>query len=189
MRACPDGSNDSVAKDGTFDVLSSMPESGIERAAAVRALIGTISQSIVPHGRIDWHDGTTLMKQILSVGQCGFDHNSIDRFFKGHFAVNVFPAATAKDAISQLRQRSFDLVLVNRQFDADGDEGLDFIECLKADRDLSAIPVMLITNFREYAQQAISYGALSGFGKSELGSPELVKRLESHFESSESADR
>jgi len=122
------------------------------------------------------------MKQILSVGQCGFDHSAIVRFFRNHFTVNVVTAATAAEAVGLLRQRAFDLVLVNRQFDADGDEGLDLIDCLKADPGLSAVPVMLITNFREYAEQAISKGALPGFGKSELGSPELVSRLRSHFQ-------
>ena len=117
------------------------------------------------------------MKQILSVGQCGFDHSSIVRFFQSHYSLDVVPAATAVEAFGLLRERAFDLVLVNRQFDADGDEGLDFIGHLKADQDLSRTPVMLITNFRQYAEQAISKGALPGFGKSELGSPELVTRL------------
>ena len=117
------------------------------------------------------------MKQVLSIGQCGFDHGSISRFLQGEFDVDVLPAATADEAVGQLRQRSFDLVLVNRQFDADCSEGVEFIERLKADPELAAIPVMLVTNFREYAEQAVAIGALPGFGKAELGSPELASRL------------
>ena len=121
------------------------------------------------------------MKQVLSIGQCSFDHGSISRFLQGEFDVDVLPAATADEAVGQLRQRSFDLVLVNRQFDADGSEGIEFIERLKADPELAAIPVMLVTNFPEYAEQAVAIGALPGFGKAELGSPELASRLRAHL--------
>ena len=121
------------------------------------------------------------MKQVLSVGQCGFDHGSIARFLQTHFDVDVLPAATASAATEQLRQRAFDLVLVNRQFDADGSDGLDFIKRLKADPEHASIPVMLVTNFREYAEQAVSLGALPGFGKAELGSPDLALRLRPHL--------
>ena len=117
------------------------------------------------------------MKQVLSVGQCGFDHSAIGRFLGQHFEVKVTSSSTAADATKQLSQQTYDLILVNRQFDADGSEGLDFIRQLKASPDLQAIPVMLVTNFREYAQQAESLGAIPGFGKSELGSPTLAKRL------------
>ena len=117
------------------------------------------------------------MKHVLSIGQCGFDHGSIGRFLRSHFDVEVVPAATARDATTKLQERTFDLVLVNRQLDADGDEGLDFIQGLKNNPAFAAVPVMLVTNYREYADQAVSIGAVPGFGKAELGSPGLVTRL------------
>lgn len=118
------------------------------------------------------------MKTVLSVGQCGFDHGSISRFLRAHFDVDVTPAATAADGLTYLQQRTCDLVLVNRIFDADGDEGLAFIKTLKDDPKFAQLPVMLVTNYRDYAERAIAIGALPGFGKSEVGSPELVKRLD-----------
>jgi CheY-like chemotaxis protein len=119
------------------------------------------------------------MKHVLSVGQCGFDHGSISRFLQSHFDVEVTPVATAQSATDVMRRQPFDLVLVNRQFDADGSEGLEFIQSIKADEALAAVPVMLVTNFAEYADQAVALGAIPGFGKAELGSPETVQRLES----------
>ncbi len=77
-----------------------------------------------------------------------------------------------------MRRQPFDLVLVNRQFDADGTEGLDFIHDIKADTVLSTQPIMLITNFPEYADQAVKLGAVPGFGKAERGSPVTAKRLQ-----------
>jgi two-component system chemotaxis response regulator CheY len=117
------------------------------------------------------------VKQVLSVGQCGFDHGSISSFLQQHFNVAVTPTATTADATRRMRQGAYDLVLVNRQFDADGSEGVDFIDHVKSDPELKDIPVMLITNFREYDEQAIKKGAVPGFGKAELGSTDLVSRL------------
>lgn len=117
------------------------------------------------------------MKNVLSIGQCGFDHGSIGRFLQGHFEVDVTAAATAAEAMHQLRQRPYHLVLVNRVFDADGGEGLEFIQSLKGDPAYATLPVMLVTNYRNYAEQAVAMGALPGFGKSEVGLPELAKRL------------
>ena len=118
------------------------------------------------------------MKHVLSVGQCGFDHGSISRFLGSHFEVEVTAAATSSAAIGLLRKQPFDLVLINRQFDADGSEGLDFVKALKADAALAAQPVMLVTNFPEYDEQAVILGAVSGFGKAQVGSPDVVRRLE-----------
>lgn len=121
------------------------------------------------------------VKKVLSVGQCGFDHNAVNRFLQKHFDVVVTPSATAADAAIQLRQQSYNLILVNRQFDRDGSDGLKFIEHLKADTELNAIPVMLVTNFRDYAAKAVALGAVPGFGKSELGSTHLAERLRQYL--------
>lgn len=118
------------------------------------------------------------MKRVLSVGQCAFDHGAISRALHGHFDVEVTPAATVSEATGLMRREAFDLVLVNRQFDADGTEGLDFIRDLKADAALAATPIMLVTNFAEYDQQAVALGAASGFGKAALNASETIRRLE-----------
>jgi DNA-binding NarL/FixJ family response regulator len=121
------------------------------------------------------------MKSVLSVGQCHIDHNSLERFLKSHFDVKITPVETSVDAISHLRKAPFDLVLVNRQFDLDGTEGVDFIRDLKGHADLSKIPVMLVTNFPEYMQQAVALGAEPGFGKAELRGSDLPVRLKPYL--------
>ena len=121
------------------------------------------------------------MKQVLSVGQCGFDHSGISRFLGQHFDVSISPASTVDQAMERLRNQHYDLVLVNRQFDLDGYEGLDFIRQLKATPEVESVPVMLVTNFGDYAQRAVELGAVAGFGKSELDSPALVDRLKTHL--------
>jgi two-component system chemotaxis response regulator CheY len=118
------------------------------------------------------------VRRVLSVGQCGPDHGSISRTLSQAFGVEVVAADTATEALEQLRQQSFALVLVNRVFDWDGSSGLDLIRQVKNDPETSQVPVMLVSNLADAQQQAIGAGALPGFGKASLGRPEMFQRVE-----------
>jgi CheY-like chemotaxis protein len=119
------------------------------------------------------------MSRVLSVGQCGLDHGSISRHFRQAFKAEVAGAETFEDAIEALRRGEFDLVLINRVTDADGSSGLDLIRSLKADAELSMVPVMLVSNYADAQKQAQALGALPGFGKAELASPQVQERIKS----------
>src|SRR5690349_2981112 len=110
---------------------------------------------------------TMACPQILSVGQCGFDHAQIRNFFQETFGARVQGTDTATEALDALRAGSFDLVLVNRVGDLDGASGLDLIRSLKADSTLADVPVMLVSNYDDAQSQAVALGALPGFGKSQ----------------------
>lgn len=84
---------------------------------------------------------------------------------------------SAEEALGAMRRRRYDLVLVNRIFDRDGDSGLALIERIKTDADLAATAVMLISNYPAYQAQAEQLGAAPGVGKSTLSSPEALERL------------
>jgi two-component system chemotaxis response regulator CheY len=116
-------------------------------------------------------------KRVLSVGQCGADHGSISWTLQRAFGAEVVPAATAASARALLVRGGFDLVLVNRVFDADGDGGLAFVRDLKADPTLTALPVMLVSNYSDAQDEAVQAGALPGFGKAALGAPEMLGRV------------
>jgi CheY-like chemotaxis protein len=77
-----------------------------------------------------------------------------------------------------LRERQVDLVTVNRKLDCDYSDGVEVIRQIKADPELAAAPVMLITNYPEHQEAAIAIGAIRGFGKLELGKPETLQRLQ-----------
>ena len=117
------------------------------------------------------------MPRVLSVGQCGFDQFGLSRHLKKGFGAEVSTAETLAEALVSLRAQAFDLVLVNRVLDADGTSGLDLIRAVKADQALAATPVMLVSNYPETQRTAESLGALSGFGKSEIGSTIFQDRL------------
>jgi CheY-like chemotaxis protein len=118
-----------------------------------------------------------MTKHVLDVGQCQMDHGALRRLIEGKFAAEVKQAHSAEQALAELRSGQFDLVLVNRKLDADYSDGLDIIKQIKADPDLAAVNVMLVTNYAEHQQQAIAAGAAPGFGKSDLAAPATLERL------------
>jgi two-component system chemotaxis response regulator CheY len=116
-------------------------------------------------------------KRVLSVGQCGADHYGISSTLRQAFGADVEQASTLDEAIEAMRQEPFDLVLVNRIFDADGDSGVELIRRVKADEALRAVPVLLVSNYADAQREAQEAGAEPGFGKSSLGRPEMLDRV------------
>ncbi len=116
-------------------------------------------------------------RRVLSVGQCFANHSSIRRTLEEHFAVEVIPAATMAEVKARLQEDRFDLILVNRIFDADGVSGLGLIEQLKQDEKTQDMPVMLVINYEDAQKEAVARGALPGFGKASLGQPQMLGRL------------
>ena len=118
-----------------------------------------------------------MPKQVLDVGNCGPDHATISAALMKLFAVEVFQADQAADALAILRREKIDLVLVNRKLDIDYSDGLDIVKKIKAEPDLAKIPVMLVTNHDEYQESAMAAGAEQGFGKLSLNESQTHDRL------------
>jgi len=116
-------------------------------------------------------------KRVLSVGQCFADHGSLARTLKQHFGAEVVAADGPAEALGLLEQQAFDLVLVNRVFDADGGSGLAFIRQLTQRQPQVTIPVMLVSNYEDAQREAVAAGARPGFGKAALGLPQTLLRL------------
>jgi two-component system, chemotaxis family, chemotaxis protein CheY len=121
------------------------------------------------------------VKRVLSVGQCGADHGSISRTLQKAFGVEVVAADSMTEALEQLREQSFALVLVNRIFDRDGSTGLDLIRQIKNSAEVSQVPIMLVSNYQDAQENAVKAGALPGFGKASLGRPQMLERVGALF--------
>ncbi|HMP07461.1 MAG TPA: response regulator [Lacipirellulaceae bacterium] len=117
------------------------------------------------------------MKRVLDVGNCGPDHAAIKQYLAGQFDCEVLQAHGEEDALAALRGGGVDLVLINRKLDRDYSDGVDILRRIKADPDLAATPVMLVTNYADHQDAAVALGALRGLGKLELGRPEPRARL------------
>lgn len=120
-----------------------------------------------------------MSKKVLSVGQCRPDHAAISHFLTSNFDVEVVAADLQADAHKAISSQSIDLVLINRKLDADYSDGMEILRTIKTNDATASIPVMLVSNFAEWQEKAVHEGAIYGFGKAELGSPETVDRVRS----------
>jgi hypothetical protein len=121
--------------------------------------------------------GMNSSKIVLDVGQCGADHGSIRALCEG-IGARVERAHTGKEALARIAAGGIHLVLVNRILDADGSDGVALISEIVA-RAAEPLAVMLVSNYPQFQEEAVSHGAVLGFGKSKLHSPEtreLLKR-------------
>lgn len=118
-----------------------------------------------------------MTRRVLDVGQCNPDHAAISRLLNEHFEVEIVRAHGESDTIAALQSGDFDLVLINRKLDRDYSEGLSILEKIKSESAMSHVAVMLVSNFPEAQESAVAAGAVYGFGKAELGNPDVVERL------------
>lgn len=117
------------------------------------------------------------MKKVLDVGQCNADHFSISNLLSKHFEVEIHRAHSHDDVVSVVADQSFDLVLINRLLDVDGSPGMSVLQTLKSTEATLETPVMVVSNYDDAQVAAIEAGAVQGFGKSKLNSPETVELL------------
>jgi len=122
-------------------------------------------------------DQPTTRKRVLGVGNCSFDHGTIQRLILANFDAEVSAASSHDEALKMLRAGRFHLTLVNRKLIADSSEGVQLVEQIKADPRLADTPVMLLSNFPEAQRLAVAAGAEPGFGKAELDRPETIEKL------------
>lgn len=115
--------------------------------------------------------------RVLDVGQCDMDHGMIAAMLRREFGAEVDRAHTEAEALAALAQTHYDLVLINRVFDRDGTGGMDILRRLKSDETTRTMPVMLVSNYPEAQDAAVVAGALRGFGKAAVESPETIELL------------
>jgi CheY-like chemotaxis protein len=111
------------------------------------------------------------------------DHDRISSVLRATFGAEVVAADSASEAVRMLQQEAFDLVLVNRIFDADGDSGIELIRHVKADAQLGKVPMVLVSNYEDSQAQAVFAGAQPGFGKATLQKPETTELLRKYLSS------
>jgi two-component SAPR family response regulator len=120
-----------------------------------------------------------MAKRLLSVGNCSYDFGNLSTTLQKHFAIELQNVDTAEEADEVLKKQSFDLILVNRLFDVNQDSGIAFIKRHKAAQ--LATPMMLLSNFPEYQEEAQAVGAVKGFGKNQVKQPIAVELLKPYL--------
>ena len=110
------------------------------------------------------------MPRVIDVGNCGFDHGSLNGLLQQHFQIPCVSVANGTELERELQNGDVALVIVNRVFDRDGGDGMALIEQLKQQPATATLPVMLLSNYADAQEKAVALGAFPGFGKSSLRS-------------------
>ena len=118
-----------------------------------------------------------LTKKLLDVGQCDADHSRISALLDNHFEVEVHRVHSHDEAVKLAKDTTFQLIMINRLLDADGSPGMDVLNSLQGNPATESVPVMIVSNYQEAQDAAMKVGAVQGFGKDALGSPETVELL------------
>jgi CheY-like chemotaxis protein len=113
-----------------------------------------------------------MTKTLVDCGNCGPDFQAIRAMVEREFGARVLQSHGLDDTLAILRENQIDLVTINRKLDQDYSDGLEVAKAIKADAEVSRVPVMLVTNYAEHQEAAIAVGCVRGFGKLALGSPE-----------------
>ncbi|HVT89967.1 MAG TPA: hypothetical protein VHD56_14025 [Tepidisphaeraceae bacterium] len=118
-----------------------------------------------------------MVRKVVLVGHCGADTS--------YLRIAVSGAATdisvlSVDDESELKKEitgGASLLLINRQLDYGFStyEGIELISKLRADH--PNLKTMLISNYPEAQAAAIAAGALPGFGKRQIGTPQVKEMI------------
>jgi hypothetical protein len=122
-----------------------------------------------------FEEGQRVAKAVLSVGQCGFDDSRIARVMAEELGAVMDRVASTTEARQMIAEKKYDLILVNRVFDATGESGVGFIGEISGEA--NAPHIMLVSNYEEAQKEAVGKGALPGFGKSQLQDPAATNQL------------
>lgn len=94
----------------------------------------------------------------------------------GHFDVEIDRVMFVEQGLDALRQSTYDLVLVNRLIFEDGSDGMALVRAMRGDA-AQKTPVMMVSNYPDAQETAVSAGAVRGFGKASLGTQETLARI------------
>ena len=114
-------------------------------------------------------------KRILLVGHCNVDGPHLQSVLSHDFNGAQVARVNSQAELEQACATGADLLLVNRVPVGFDIQGLDIIRDVR--QRYPEAKVMLISDFPDAQVQALLAGAIPGFGKSQVGTPNVKKLL------------
>ncbi len=117
-------------------------------------------------------------KRVVLVGHCGPDSSYLQMAVKAAGPDVSVVAADDEATLQRAIEGGVELVLLNRLLDYgfEEEEGVELIARLR--RTHPNLKTMLVSNYADAQAAAVAAGALSGFGKREIGNPKVKQLLE-----------
>src|SRR4051812_1688771 len=114
-------------------------------------------------------------KRILLVGHCNIDGPRLQEVLSSEIPGSRVERINSDADLDRTVGEGADLLLVNREPVGFDESGLDLIR--KVCGDHPGTRVMLVSDYPDAQERAIKAGALPGFGKGQIGSPELAETV------------
>jgi two-component system, chemotaxis family, chemotaxis protein CheY len=114
------------------------------------------------------------------VGHCNIDGPRLEREFSNKLRDTEVTRVNNDDDLERASESNCAMLMINREpvgFDRDG---LEIVRKLKESH--PDLRVMLVSDYEDAQAEAQQLGALPGFGKSEIGSDKLIRRIEDALE-------
>jgi hypothetical protein len=116
-------------------------------------------------------------QSILLVGHCGVDGPRLQRDISaGVPGSEVVRVNSWGDLAEWLSEGRADLLLVNREPVGFEEEGMAIVRAVL--KQCPEARVMLVSDLEEAQAEAVAAGAMRGFGKRLMGTPQLVEEVE-----------
>jgi DNA-binding NarL/FixJ family response regulator len=118
-----------------------------------------------------------MPKKVVLVGHCGPDASYLRQAIKSAAGDVVVTNAEDDAALSGALEAGVDLILFNRElgYGFQTEEGVEMIRSLRQKN--ANLRLMLVSNHPEAQAAAVAAGALPGFGKRQIGKPEVRELL------------
>ena len=109
---------------------------------------------------------------VVLVGHCGIDGPRLERELAQGLSEARVVRVNSETDLRRCLEDGADLLLINRQPVGFERQGLDLVR--EVCRDRPDAKVMLVSDYSDAQQEAVSSGALRGFGKSTMGRGTVV---------------
>lgn len=114
-----------------------------------------------------------MSKTILLVGHCGVDGPRLQSEVRSIIDAADVRRINSESDLEQAVKEGADLLLVNREpLGFEPEQGVDLIRKLHVEHPEQRM--MLVSDFDDAQEEAVSAGAVPGFGKRDIGSPKLA---------------
>ena len=112
---------------------------------------------------------------VILVGHCGIDGPRLQREISSNLPDTDVVRCNSTADLDRYAKEGADLFLVNREPVGFNEDGLSIVR--KVHEQHPELKVMLVSDYPEAQEEAVKAGAMQGFGKSLMGSPELAQKV------------
>jgi DNA-binding NarL/FixJ family response regulator len=112
---------------------------------------------------------------VILVGHCGIDGPRLQREISAKLPNTDVVRCNSTADLDRHCEEGADLFLVNREPVGFDQDGLAIVR--KVHEEHPELKVMLVSDYPEAQEEAVKAGAMQGFGKSLMGSPELAEKV------------